>query len=137
MNAQSAIPVDSLPRWRRRLSVILRRRGHFRIEGWLWARIARQFLAALGLGDNDIERLTDAPVEALVVLDARMAIAGPNVAMKRSWYALGLGARGRALPVGSDRPVPGGAALFGNHRGIFPRHAPRALLLRRVGWPIH
>ena len=29
------------------LYVILRRRGHFRIEGWLWARIARQFAAGL------------------------------------------------------------------------------------------
>jgi para-nitrobenzyl esterase len=29
-------------------------------------RVAAQFLAALGLGDNDIEQLTDAPVEALV-----------------------------------------------------------------------
>jgi para-nitrobenzyl esterase len=29
-------------------------------------RVAEQFLAALGLGDNDIEQLTDAPVEALV-----------------------------------------------------------------------
>jgi para-nitrobenzyl esterase len=29
-------------------------------------RVAGQFLAALGLGDNDIEQLTDAPVEALV-----------------------------------------------------------------------
>jgi para-nitrobenzyl esterase len=29
-------------------------------------RVAAQFLAALGLGNNDIEQLTDAPVEALV-----------------------------------------------------------------------
>jgi putative peptidoglycan lipid II flippase len=32
------------------LYVILRRRGHFRIEGWLWARIARQLLAGLVMG---------------------------------------------------------------------------------------
>jgi len=29
------------------LYVILSRRGHFRIEGWLWSRIGRQFLAGL------------------------------------------------------------------------------------------
>ncbi|QPQ55924.1 murein biosynthesis integral membrane protein MurJ [Allosphingosinicella flava] len=32
------------------LYVILRRRGHFRIEGWLWSRIARQFAAGLAMG---------------------------------------------------------------------------------------
>lgn len=31
------------------LYVILRRRGHFRIERWLWVRIAKQFLAALAM----------------------------------------------------------------------------------------
>jgi putative peptidoglycan lipid II flippase len=31
------------------LYVILVRRGHFRIEGWLWGRIARQFLAGLAM----------------------------------------------------------------------------------------
>ena len=31
------------------LYVILRRRGHFRIEGWLWSRIGRQFLAGLAM----------------------------------------------------------------------------------------
>ena len=31
------------------LYVILRRRGHFRIEGWLWGRIGRQFLAGLAM----------------------------------------------------------------------------------------
>ena len=31
------------------LYVILNRRGHFRIEAWLWGRIARQFVAALAM----------------------------------------------------------------------------------------
>jgi putative peptidoglycan lipid II flippase len=31
------------------LYVILSRRGHFRIEGWLWWRIARQFVAGLAM----------------------------------------------------------------------------------------
>lgn len=31
------------------LYLILRQRGHFRIEGWLWMRIARQFLAGLAM----------------------------------------------------------------------------------------
>jgi putative peptidoglycan lipid II flippase len=31
------------------LYVILRRRGHFRIEPWLWGRIGRQFLAGLAM----------------------------------------------------------------------------------------
>lgn len=32
------------------LYVILVRRGHFRIEGWLWGRIARQLVAGLAMG---------------------------------------------------------------------------------------
>jgi putative peptidoglycan lipid II flippase len=32
------------------LYVILSRRGHFRIEGWLWSRIARQLVAGLVMG---------------------------------------------------------------------------------------
>jgi putative peptidoglycan lipid II flippase len=32
------------------LYVILYRRGHFRIEGWLWGRIARQFAAGIAMG---------------------------------------------------------------------------------------
>ena len=31
------------------LYVILWKRGHFRIEGWLWSRIIRQILAALAM----------------------------------------------------------------------------------------
>jgi putative peptidoglycan lipid II flippase len=31
------------------LYVILHRRGHFRLEGWLWSRLFRQVLAALAM----------------------------------------------------------------------------------------